>query len=70
MGTCSSCRIEDRLNMNSEWNELDGAAEANLNEQSLREFYRYKKRLYEEGYSWEDAEEILTGFIWDESEGA
>ena len=56
--------------MNSEWNELDWAAEANLNEQSLREFYRYKKRLYEEGYSWEDAEEILTGFIWDESEGA
>lgn len=58
------------MNMDSKWHELDGAAEANLNEQGCREFLRYKKRLYEEGYSWEDAEEILTGFIWDESEGA
>lgn len=56
--------------MNSEWDELDGAADANLNEQGLREFFEYKKRLYEEGHSWEDAEEILTGFIWDESEDA
>lgn len=56
--------------MNEEWNELDGAARKNLNERQEREFNRYKNELYEDGHNWEDAEEILTGFIWDESEDA
>lgn len=56
--------------MNDEWKGLDGAARANLNDWQQSKFHQYKKRLYEEGHSWEDAEEILTGFIWDESEDA
>lgn len=54
--------------INTEWDELDGAALQNLNDRQQREFHRYKNELFEDGHSWDDAREILTGFIWDESE--
>lgn len=45
-------------------------AKANLNGQSLERFHGYKDRLIADGHTWKgDAELILTGFIWDESEG-
>ena len=52
------------------WNELDGAAEANLYPADCREFFRYKEELHREGHVWDnDAKAILTGFIWDTTEG-
>ena len=55
---------------NAEFNSLDDDAKANLNGQSLERFHGYKDRLIADGHTWKgDAELILTGFIWDESEG-
>ncbi len=56
--------------INTEWDELDGAAKNNLNVHQQGKSQQRKMELFEAGYSWEDAEEILTGFIWDESEDA
>lgn len=60
------------LNMgyfDAEWMELDNAARANLGDSGMYEFNRYKLRLKLEGHQWEnDARDILTGYIWDESE--
>ena len=51
------------------WISLDDAARANLRGADLSEFFRYRDRLRDEGHQWTgDAEEILTGFIWDNSE--
>ena len=52
-----------------EWNELDNAASANIPKHRMEEFLRYKKSLKDDGHQWKnDAYDILTGFIWDESE--
>jgi len=52
--------------MTEEWNSLNSAAFANLNDSDLKEFFRYRKELFEDGHFWEhDAEDILKGFIWD-----
>ncbi|MEP3857277.1 MAG: hypothetical protein ABJM39_09570 [Porticoccus sp.] len=51
------------------WNELDNAAESNLNPIDRREFFRYKEELRIDGHKWAgDAHNILTGFIWDTTE--
>jgi hypothetical protein len=50
----------------SHWLRLNGAAKANLNDRKLSEFFRYRNQLEADGHAWEgDAEDILTGFIWD-----
>lgn len=55
---------------NAEFNSLDDDAKANLGSQSLARYHRYKDELIADGHTWKgDAELILTGFIWDESEG-
>ena len=54
---------------NAEFNSLDYDAKANLSSQSLARYHRYKDELIADGHTWKgDAELILTGFIWDESE--
>lgn len=51
------------------WTSLDIAARANLHGAALSEFFRYRDQLRAEGHQWEgDAEAILTGYIWDNSE--
>lgn len=55
--------------MNDVWNELDRAAKANLLPGDLDEFFQYKNRLKREGHSWHDAHKILSGWIWDVTEG-
>ena len=56
--------------LNGEWNELDGAAEANLSSHALVRFFAYKEELRRDGHGWkDDAYDILSGFIWDSSEG-
>lgn len=55
--------------MNDEWDELDNAAKANLGESGFQKFLRYKEQLKLDSHEWEnDAQDILTGYIWDESE--
>lgn len=49
----------------SEWNNLNDAAKANLTPDHFRRFLQYKQELKTQGETWEDAEEILIGFIWD-----
>ena len=63
-GTAVLLLIDD-----GEWISLDDAARANLRGADLSEFFRYRDRLRDEAHQWTgDAEEILTGFIWDNSE--
>ena len=50
------------------WNELDLAAEQNLSNDKYSSFLAYKAELKAELYTWSEAERILVGFIWDESE--
>jgi hypothetical protein len=50
------------------WYSLDTAAAANLPVPRLVEFSRYRDELREDGLSWEEAEQILRGFIWNEIE--
>ena len=51
------------------WDELDGAALVNLGDAGFAEFIKYKEELKRDGHDWRgDAYEILTGYIWDESE--
>jgi hypothetical protein len=50
-------------------NDLDGAARANLNARGVAEYETYKKRLIADGHEAGEIEEILSGFIWDASEG-
>lgn len=51
------------------WNELDDDAKANLSLNGQRKFFLYKDELKRDGHQWgDDAEDILRGFIWDESE--
>jgi len=40
-------------------------ARANLNDSDLAEFHRYKDELKNDGEPWEEAEDILSGFIWE-----
>lgn len=47
---------------------LDGAARANLSQQGVKRFMEYKARLLADGTSAADINDILSGFIWDESE--
>lgn len=50
------------------WNELDEAAEKNLTPLGLKIFHEYKDDLRQMGHKWEnDAYDILSGYIWDES---
>ena len=57
------------MTKNEEWNELDGAAKANLSKDGFEKFLKYKEELKKDGLDWDgDAEEILRGYIWDESE--
>jgi hypothetical protein len=52
-----------------EWDSLDIAAKANLGTVGFEKFLRFKKQLRANGHHWEnDAQNILTGYIWDESE--
>ena len=54
---------------NNKWNELDSAARANLGEAGFEAFERYKQQLFRDGHEWDDdAYDVLTGYIWDESE--
>ncbi len=63
-----TCTQNERCSIHV-WNELDGAAEANLEGDALPEFYRYKEQLKSEGHKWQDdASDILSGYIWDASE--
>ena len=39
-----------------------------LGADELLRFFKYKSELKEEQYAWSEAEVILNGFIWDESE--
>lgn len=50
------------------WGELDGAAESNLGTSGLYRFLKYKRELFESGIDWSEASQILTGYIWEESE--
>ena len=51
------------------WDSLDTAARANLPHYKLDAFQAYKQQLKQEGHEWiYDAEIILRGYIWDESE--
>lgn len=52
------------------WGTLDSAALANLDASGVKRFHEYKRDLREEGYSWEDAEEILSGHIWGDLDDA
>lgn len=52
--------------MEEEWDSLDSAAEKNIG--SMSRFLEYKKVLRRDDIPWAEAEIILTGFIWDESE--
>lgn len=55
--------------MEDTWNSLDTAAIANLGKHNFPRFQKYKEDLYSRGIQWEDdAELILRGYIWDESE--
>lgn len=54
--------------MSAEWDQLDNTAEANLTDLGNQLFHSYKKELMGEGLRWEEAEEILRGWLWDESE--
>ena len=55
--------------MPDQWKALDRGAQINLNGLDLLEFHRYKKQLQAEGHEWKnDAEAILTGWIWDAME--
>jgi len=55
--------------MNNDWNNLDAAARSNLDISGFIQFQRYKEQLKLDGHTWsDDAEDILTGHIWDESE--
>lgn len=55
--------------INIEWSNLDESAKINLDNAGLLRFYEYKNQLRKDGYKWDnDAEVILRGFIWDESE--
>ena len=58
--------LEEPTINESLWDSLDAAAEANLD--STIEYYKYKAKLKKQCTTWEDAECILTGYIWDESE--
>ncbi len=52
-----------------QWAELDEAARKNLTPIQLRGFFNYKSELHAGGHKWDDdAEVILRGFIWGESE--
>ena len=52
-----------------DWTELDRVAKINLKPHLQVEFHRYKEQLRQEGRAWEDdARDILSGFIWDNSE--
>ncbi len=50
------------------WGELDRTAKANLDPCQLRRFFEYKEELRLGGHAWSDAYEILSGFLWDETE--
>jgi len=55
--------------VNDEWSELDCAAMSNLKGNSLSRFWDYKRDLKADGHTWlNNAADILTGYIWDESE--
>lgn len=55
--------------MGNEWDELDSAAKTNLGDSGFERFQRYKEELRKDGHAWRgDACDILTGYIWDESE--
>jgi len=52
-----------------EWTDLDAAAIANLSGYDLDDFFRYRDCLKAEGHVWDDdAEIILSGYIWNASE--
>lgn len=53
----------------AEFHSLDSAAKANLSSGGYAAFERRRDDLKARGTPWEEAETILTGFIWDESEG-
>lgn len=53
----------------NEWNGLDNAAIKNLiSPYRIEQFMNYKQQLKDDGHTWDEAEEILTGYIWDEIE--
>lgn len=48
------------------WELLDASAKVNLTPVRYMEFQAYKFRLFKGGHAWfDDAEDILTGFIWE-----
>ena len=54
--------------MSEEWDGLDNAAKENLGDYGFERFLRYKGELRKDGHTWkDDAHDILTGYIWDES---
>ena len=61
-------RIKDVESMH--WAELNYAAKTNLSPDKLKAFHKFKDQLREDGHKWEhDAYDILSGFIWDATEG-
>jgi len=48
--------------------DLDGAALANLTPRGVQRFMEYKEQLLRKGTGVNDIDDILRGFIWDESE--
>lgn len=53
-----------------EWHGLDDEARANLGDVpgGIVRFVDRRDGLFTAGETWDDAKDILTGFIWDESE--
>lgn len=47
------------------WDSLDCVAKSNLSTSHYERFIDYKETLKIDGHSWEDAKDILTGFIRD-----
>lgn len=52
----------------NEWESLDSEALHNLGEHRYKDFLRYKNQLKQKGHSWDDAEDVLRGYIWAEIE--
>jgi hypothetical protein len=61
----------DRMMDDELWHSLDRAATANMRAKDVPDFYRYRDQLKADGHAWtDDAELILTGYIWDWAEVA